>query len=1189
MPVITVISVSSPAIRDTIIYSRNIREKYGHPEVQFHIHYLCGERETNKFNVEQAAKDILESDFLALDLMGANDGIVTALTEPLTSVKCQRVAVLNLGPVKNKLGGYDEKRFRMNAQDVANVELFANYWTNCEGNDIESAFNLILGKYFGMTDLPDPEPLSILNGAFLKDPVTGKLYTDRESFFKDHPRDPSRQNVVMIFNSHKYPMDAHTAVKQIYERIGEFANVLPVAFNRITTDDVPALRELVADDTDLAIDFIPFRFIAGPMGGSSTEAMKLLNDLNVPFIRTFFLGRSDINEWMERISGLTVMEFMVNVFMAELDGALCTFPVGVNEDVWTSEEFGITVSEIKIVEDRLDRLIGKVRGYLRLRKIPNSEKRIAIVGYNYPPGEGNLFGGAFLDTFTSMCRIAASLKEAGYDVPDVEHDELKHDFLDSGLTNGGDWTDPDETKAIRFRGRQPHPQDMIAKWGDPPGTVMANSKGYLVPGVVKGNLFFGLQPPRSKPEGDQSKDYHDPYMPPHHQYFGFYEWIRDEFKADAVIHIGTHGTVEFLPGKEVGMSGKCYPDAAIGDIPHYYLYYMGNPSEAMLTKRRTHAGDISYMSPPYVKSGLYGELSELQGLIAEYRESLFTDPGRSMNVLDIITAKAKEMRLPEDINDLEHELDDMRESLIPKGFHIFGTAFTEEEAESFAIQSMMFPHEGAVPMDTILKDHGYEGKVDEESDRIYRAYNKDGTVPDDLRDDERTLPSLEFEKRIFHQSQECHEIRNLLRALNSEYIGPKPGDDFLRNPEIVPTGYNIVQFDPSKIPTTAAFERGAEAANNTIRMHLEETGEYPKSVAMVMWGLETSRSQGATIGQIMTYLGIRMVDTAGSFERRFEIIPVEELGRPRIDITVSICGFFRDMFSSVVTGLNKVFMNLWSRNETDEESYFAKNTRDNYQKLIEEGYSEADAMDLAVCRLFGPKEGTYGTGMTNTVNTSDWEKEDDLGNIYNNAMKHAYSLNRRGYDSGNLLRNNHKNVEVVSQIRQNVEYELIDLDHYYEYFGGLSKTVEIARGGKKAKMYITDNTGPRLKTTTVKASIEHGVRTRLLNPKWIDGMLETDYHGTQKINDRFENVLGLAATTGEVESGVFSDMEKTYVHDKELRKRLMENNSFAYINMLNRLYEAYRRKYWNATDEELEELKEAFVDAEAMAEEATDH
>ena len=547
------------------------------------------------------------------------------------------------------------------------------------------------------------------------------------------------------------------------------------------------------------------------------------------------------------------------------------------------------------------------------------------------------------------------------------------------------------------------------------------------------------------------------------------------------------------------------------------------------------------------------------------------------------------MRLPEDINDLEHELDDMRESLIPKGFHIFGTPFTEEEAESFAIQSMMFPHEGAVPMDTILKDHGFEGKVDEESDRIYRAYNKDGTVPDNLKDDERTLPSLEFENRIFHQSQECHEIRNLIRALDSEFIEPKPGDDFLRNPDIVPTGYNIVQFDPSKIPTMAAFERGAEAANNTIRMHLEETGEYPKSVAMVMWGLETSRSQGATIGQIMTYLGIRMVDTAGSFERRFEIIPPEELGRPRIDITVSICGFFRDMFASVVTGLNKVFMNLWNMNETDEQSYFAKNTRDNYQKLLEEGYSEADALDLAICRLFGPKEGTYGTGMTNAVNASEWEEEDDLGNIYNNAMKHAYSLKRRGYDSGNLLRNNHKNVDVVSQIRQNVEYELIDLDHYYEYFGGLSKTVEIARGGSKAKMYITDNTGPRLKTTTVKASIEHGVRTRLLNPKWIDGMLETDYHGTQKINDRFENVLGLAATTGEVESGVFSDMEKVYVHDKELRKRLMENNSFAYINMLNRLYEAYRRKYWDATDEELEELKEAFMDAEALAEEATDH
>ncbi|MCQ2070308.1 MAG: cobaltochelatase subunit CobN [archaeon] len=1188
MPTVTVISVSTPAVRDTVLYSRNLGSVYGHPEVGFRLHYLCGNREVSRFDVARAGKDISESDLIVLDLMGADDGIVDAISEPLMKATCQRIVVSGFGPVKNKLGRYDEKRFRMDRTDADNVRLFADYWKNAEGNDIESAFNLVLGRYMGITGLPDPEPVSTRTGAFLKNPVTGRVHDDLRSYLDENPFDPERQTVAMFFNSHRYPSDTQGAVRRIFSRIGEFANVLPVAFNRITSADVPHIRELLSGGVDLAIDLIAFRFIAGPMGGSSTEAMRLLSDLDVPFLRPFFLGRSDRKEWMERVSGLTVMEFMLNVFMAELDGALCTFPVGVNEDTWTAEEFGITFSEIRVIEDRLERLCGKIQGYLRLRRLSNSEKRIAIVGYNYPPGEGNLFGGAFLDTFSSMCAITDYLRENGYTVPPVDHDGLISDFLGSGITNGGEWTDPDEDRVIRHKGTVQHPQKVIERWGKAPGTVLADRNGYLIPGVVKGNVFLGLQPPRSRPEGDSSKEYHDPYLPPHHQYLAFYEWIRDVFKADAVVHIGTHGTVEFLPGKEVGMSGECYPDIAVGDVPHYYLYYMGNPSEAMLTKRRTHAGDISYMSPPYVKSGLYGGLSELEGLIAEYRESLFVDEGRSRNVLDIIEAKAEEMRLPKDIDDLEHELDDMRVSLIPKGFHIFGTPFTEEEAESFAIQSMMFPHEGAVPMADILREHGFEGDIDGEAERVYREYNRDGTVPACLKDDERTVPSLEYERNTFLRSKECHELDNLLRALDSRYIAPKPGDDFLRNPEIVPTGYNIVQFDPSKIPTRAAFERGAEAAGNTIRMHLEEEGTYPRSVALVMWGLETSRSQGATIGQIMTYLGIRMVDTAGSFEDRFEIIPIEELGRPRIDVTVSICGFFRDMFSGIVTGLNKVFMRLWARGESDEQSLFAKHTRENYAKLVSEGYSEDEALDLAVCRLFGPKEGLYGTGMTGTVNSSEWKDEEELGNIFDESLRHAYSLKRRGFDSGDLLRTNHRNVDVVSQIRQNVEYELIDLDHFYEFFGGLSKTVEIARGSK-ARMYITDNTGPRLKTQTVKASIEHGVRTRLLNPRWIDGMLETDYHGTQKINDRFENVLGLAATTGAVESGVFSDMETVYVHDRELRERLRRNNNYAYISMLRRLSESYERGYWNATPEELRELEEAFLESEEQAEEESDH
>jgi len=1187
MVIITVVSVSTPAVRETVRYARKYKDDK-RSTIGFHIYYLCGRMDSERVDIKRMKEDITSSDFQVLDLMGADGDIVSSITDSLVSCKAQRVVIGRLGPVSHRLGGYDEKRFKADPKDGKNIELFTDYWKDGKPDDISSAFNLILKNYYGMEWLPDPFPRSGSDGVFLENPFTGKIFYTREEYFEECPRDKNKPNVILFFNSHNYPNETLPAVGRMYEKMSTFANILPVAFNKYKAGDLSDLRKLIGDAPDLAIDVVPFRFIAGPMGGSSIEAMKLLREMNVPFLRPFFISKTTEDEWKKNIAGLNVMEFMLYVFMAELDGGICTFPIGANEEIETIEEYGLVLSEINIIDDRLDRLCQKIEGMLRLKKISNGEKKIAIVGYNYPPGEGNLFGGSFLDTFGSMSVILSEFKKNGYITDEVPSKNLIAEFTENGLFNKSDWIQPNKKALIRYTKYNKHPDSMTEKWGPVPGNVLADNHGYKIPGVIHGNIFIGIQPPRGVGTGeDISKAYHDPYTPPHHQYLAFYEWIRDEFKADAVVHIGTHGTVEFLPGKEVAMSGDCFPDIAIGGIPHYYLYYMGNPSEAMIAKRRIHGSLISYMSPPYIRSDLYGELSELESLISEYRESLKVDVGRSENVHDTIITKAEKMRLPTEMDDLEHELVDMRSSLIPKGFHIYGIPFTKDEAESFAIQGMRFPHEGTVPLESILREHRDSDDTADEAERMYRDYNADGTIPNEFKDDGSVLSSLEYEKKTMERATGCDEIRGLMNALDGGFTDVKPGGDFLRSPEIVPTGYNIVQFDPMKVPSVTAFERGSQAAENTIEMYYREHGEYPKSVAMVMWGLEVSRSQGASVGQILDYLGFRMADTGGSFKDRFEIIPIEELGRPRIDVTVSICGFFRDMFSNLVTGLNTLFKELDELNEPDGDSFFAGNTRRNYQKLLNDGYSEEDARDLSRCRLFGPGEGLYGTGMTDVVNTSSWDKEDDLANVFEESMRHAYSLKFRGRDVKGLMSVNHKNVDIVSQIRDNIEHELIDLDHYYEFFGGLSKAVELSRGSKAA-MYITDNTGPRLKTQDVKTSIEHGIRTRLLNPKWIDGMLETEYHGAQAINDRFENVLGLAATTGAVDSSVFSDMEKCYIADKKMRARLRENNNWALMNMIERLNESYKRKYWNATEEELETLKEAYLECEDQAESDSD-
>ena len=1169
---VLLVSVSTPAVKQAVEYARRMRDR----DVDFRIHYICGTIGSSMADAGRLRRDVAGADLIVLDLMGADGGFMMAAAPALKSSPAQRIVIGRMGPVSSRLGGFDPEASKADAEDAAVVETFSELYRRCAPGDFGHAMDMVLRRCFGRDDIPEPPPFGKEPDVRIKEPAGSEYWLDADEYAgSSEDWVPGRMKVALLYNGNSYPSDPSEALERVARGIREFANVLPIAFDRYGYDDTKDLRRLMGGKPDLIVAFMGFRFISGPMGGSSRAAMEFIEDMDAPFLRPCFMTRSSREEWEQRTSGFQVMEFMINGFMPELDGGTCIFPVGANEDTESFPEWGVTLSEVRIIEDRLSRLIGKVRGLLRLRSLKNEDKRVAIIGYNYPPGEGSLFGGSFLDTFGSLSNILDALASSGYETAPMRPSEIRDRFVKGGILNDSKWVRRSD-EAIRYRGGSRHPDAVRREWGEEPGSILADGDGYVIPGIRNGNVFIGIQPPRGNVS--DPKSYHDPYMPPQHQYLAFYEWLRDVFKADAVVHIGTHGTLEFLPGKENAMSGECYPDMVLGDVPHFYLYYSGNPSEAMIAKRRSHAVHVSYMPPPFVRSGLYGDLSDLSALIAEYRESLTADKGRSGNVLETLRAKAESMRLPTDVDELEHELDDIRESLIPDGFHVFGKGFEEKEAEEFAFQSMRFPHGKAVPLEEALG---------QDAERICREYNRSREVPDGAGPE--AAISLETEGRILDDARRCDEIPGLLKALEGGYSKVKLGGDARRCDEILPSGYNIVQFDPNAVPSDAAMARGAEAADGTIEMYRREHGgEYPRSVAVVMWGLETSRTQGATVGQILRYLGFRRGRGGRDFASRFEPVPPEELGRPRIDVTVTICGFFRDMFSNIVTGLNALFARLDSMDEDDEVSNFARNTRENYSRLISEGYSEEDARDLSRCRLFGPGEGLYGTGgITDAVNSSSWKDEKDLADIFVRNMGHAYSMRHRGLDVPGLMTMNHGRVDVVTQTRDMEERELIDLDHYYEFFGGLSKTVSLARGSGAA-MYITDSAGPRLRTLDVRRSIEHGVRTRLLNPKWIDGMLRTDYHGAQHINDRFENVLGLAATTGAVDSGVFSDMEAVYIADKKMRDRLRKNNNWALMAMIDRLAEANSRGYWKATREELETLREAYDECEELAEDESD-
>lgn len=1160
---VTVVAVSLPALGEVCRYARR------HPDICFlpvHVGQLSSPG-------REFLKDIPSSDAVLVDLMGVAQPLYGDIVSALRKCQGVRLCCGGMAPSLTRLGDYDEDDFGEDEEDEENARLINEAWKRAEPRDIEFVFDLVLGRYLRADGIPEPVSPDYHDGPEIKDPVTGRTWGSLGDFLRDNPHGPEKGTVDLFYNGNSYPVSTLPAVRELFAELREVADVVPISMAGVTVRNIGDVEALMGSP-DVIISTQPFRFLVGPMGGDSDAALKVLKDAGAVLLKPMMFTGSTYEEWSSSDAGPDPMQFSLQIFLPELDGAVCTIPVGFSKETERFEDFGLTVREVEPDIERCRRIVGKTKGYLALRRKPNSEKKVAILSYNYPPGEGNLFGGSFLDGPGSISAVLSILADAGYTVGRMSSDEVLGAFLREGMVNDGQWISPTE-KVIRFRGREEHPPEVGTRWGRAPGTVMTDDGLYLVPGIVDGNVFIGIQPPRAV-SGDIAGTYHDRHLPPHHQYLAFYEYLRDVFKADVIVHVGTHGTLEFLPGKDSAMGGDCYPDRILGDIPHVYLYYSGNTSEAMIAKRRTHAGIVSYMGVPFVRSGLYGELVGLEEMIAELREAERTDAGRAALLKEELAGKAAEMRLPTDVEELDDELVTMRNSLIPQGLHVFGTAFSGPEAATYAANSLDFPHPGIPEIKEKIVHLGLS------LDEVVRRYLEDGSVPESLAGDDDTEKVLRYARDTASRARSCDEAEGLLSSLEGRYIPAKPGGDPMKDPDVLPSGYNLVQFNPERIPTLVAFRRGFEAAQQTVGEFFRVNGRYPSTAAIVLWGLETSRTQGMSLGQICGYLGIEMVRDSGTFRDRFRCIPPERLGRPRTDVVISMCGFFRDMFPSLIDGI----ADLFSLIPRDEQNAISRNSARN-RDFLSASFSGEDLEDLAGCRLFGPDRSEYGTGMTDVVGSSSWKDEKELGDIFTESLRFAYSRRFKCLDVPGLLAVNHSGVEVVTQVRDSADREIIDLDHYYEFLGGLTKAIENAKGDRPS-VFVVDGSGPKVRTDTAERSAERGVRTRLLNPKWSGALLKVDYRGAQEINDRFENLVGLAATVGCISSGTFSDVFDTYVRDRDMREKVRRNNNWAYMSMLDRLSEADSRGYWDATDEQIGILKEAYLESEAKAEEDSD-
>ncbi|MEW5920590.1 MAG: cobaltochelatase subunit CobN [Bacillota bacterium] len=976
-----------------------------------------------------------------------------------------------------------------------------------------------------------------------------------------------RLGVLMYGGMHFY--DTAPVVDALYEHLRDDVNLVCV-FSRVEYN-LAALEKYMSG-VDLLINLQYFRLHGGPYGGDPEPTYRLLEKMDVPVLTGLRAFETEIMTWEEESRGLSPLEIILGITLPELDGAIEPLFVSAMESFADSH-----IGKIKrqaVLDERIIKLAQRALAWLNLRKKANREKKIAILTYDYPPGESNLASAGYLDVFTSMEIFLCKLEQGGYNV-EIPTAPLHNFFLQHGLVNSPQYGKQAALRIPLTLYREWFEQlprsvreRITARWGEPPGEIMVEDGELVFPGYLAGNVLLGVQPSRGVHENPEQA-YHDRDLPPTHQYLAFYLYLQKVFKADAVIHFGMHGTLEFNRGKEVALSRECFPDLLIGTIPHLYYYWIGNTAESTIAKRRAYALCISHGSPPVKNSGLYESYLVLDDLLDQWEGE------GDETVLAQLQELAQELHLCSDPAALRQELYRMKRRLIPDGLYIMDRKWEEPEMAAYLFGALRHDREFPSILKVVAREEGAEWAE-------IKGTSRGDSVETTARELALDLVRGQFPpwlpqgygpyvRELLERLQTSREGENLLRALEGRYILPSRGGDPVRDPDVYPAGRAMYAFDPRLIPTVAAQNRGKEAAGKLLAALQAKNGRYPETVALVLWGFETMKTGGDTIAAILDLLGVRLRKKSTWF-RELEVIPLAELGRPRIDVMITICGIFRDTFATHLDLLNRAIELVAALPEREDENYVRKH----YLQL------EPRLGLFAQARIFGPPPEEYATSLTTLVESGAWEQEEELADSFDRSMTYAY-LPGKTEQTKEAFHEVMQTVEAIAQERDNTEYEVTDLDHYYEFMGGLSRSLR-HKTGREAHIMVIDTTEEEVEVEDLKASIERASRTRLFNPAWLEGMLKHDFHGAKKIKDRVEYLMGFAATTGQVESWVFEEVGDRLIFDEEMRRRLQDNNPYAAVKIGELLVETERRGYWQADPDKLDKLRDLVLQMEGDVE-----
>lgn len=1053
---------------------------------------------------------------------------------------------------------------------------------------------------------------------------------------------------------------------------------------------------------------------------AETLNLQLWEQLNVPVLQAICSGGTEEN-WQVQLRGLSPRDTAMNVALPEVDGRIISRAISFKAVQSNNAGLETDVVSYRPVCDRIQFVTQLAANWVKLRRTEAPDRRIALILANYPNRDGRLANGVGLDTPASCVEILKAMQAEGYALSDIPADgDALIERLTTGVTN-----DP-EVQDLRIRYQSLALEDyeryfaelpqavqkgICDRWGQP--AKYAEENGFAIAGIQLGNIFIGIQSARGY-DIDPSLNYHAPDLEPPHAYLAFYFWLRHQFQAHAMIHVGKHGNLEWLPGKSIALSETCYPEVALGPLPHLYPFIVNDPGEGSQAKRRAQAVILDHLTPPLTRAELYGPLLELEGLIDEYYEAQSLDPTRVSVIRDRILALIQQENLHQDLgidapnpkdkperilesflSTADGYLCELKEAQIRDGLHIFGQCPENEQLRDLVVALARHPspdHIGItraiaqdwqLDLDPLTADPGkllseelrsrllaYVVSQNAEEQRAMEHLDASvaltpGPSPNVGRgevescDRKSSSPLAQYWARgagggkgqsfktpliagdaialletaatqhvehllnkIHHPSPITHhlqteldwicdrilpnlqktdqEISNFLHGLNGHYVpSGASGAPTRGRPDVLPTGRNFYSVDIRSLPTESAWDVGRKAAETLIERYCQEQGEYPRTLGLSMWGTATMRTGGDDMAEALALMGVQPIWEGAS--RRvidFEIIPLTILGRPRVDVTLRISGFFRDAFPNLIDLFDRAVNAVANLEESEGQNPLATQVQQEALNWQQQGLSEQEAKVRSRYRIFGSKPGAYGAGLQGLIESQNWQDDEDLARAYINWSSYAYTAQidenlkqqtdtAAEHSAPEAFRQRLSQLQIVLHNQDNREHDLLDSDDYYQFQGGLTAAVRSIQG-QNPEIYFGDNAIPaNPKVRKLEEELARVYRSRVINPKWIKGAMRHGYKGAFEMAATVDYLFAYDATTRCVADHMYQGVAEAYLLDPEVQAFIQQKNPWSLRDMAERLLEANQRGLWQADKGMVEELRSLIHQAEGIIEAKT--